>query len=98
MKKVFRYSPRRMSNTLRQNRTNDDIQRVRCTNEGSTIPPLDFRRVFAYHWRIKSERSSAMALPNTIHCGPAGWVYPHWNGVVYPKAKPRGFHPLEYLS
>src|SRR5579875_2624113 len=39
-----------------------------------------------------------MALPNTIHCGPAGWVYPHWNGAVYPKAKPRGFHPLAYLS
>jgi uncharacterized protein YecE (DUF72 family) len=35
---------------------------------------------------------------NPIHCGPAGWSYAHWNGVVYPKAKPRGFHPLEFLA
>ena len=39
-----------------------------------------------------------MALPTSLHVGPAGWSYPHWNGVVYPKAKPRGFHPLEFLA
>jgi uncharacterized protein YecE (DUF72 family) len=39
-----------------------------------------------------------MSLPTSIRCGPAGWVYPHWSGVVYPKAKPRGFHPLEFLA
>ncbi|MFN3324651.1 MAG: DUF72 domain-containing protein [Bryobacteraceae bacterium] len=33
-----------------------------------------------------------------LHCGPAGWSYPHWNAVVYPKPRPRGFHGLEYLS
>ena len=27
--------------------------------------------------------------------GTAGWAYPHWNGIVYPKA---GIHPLEVLS
>src|SRR5579863_9163830 len=27
--------------------------------------------------------------------GPAGWAYPHWRGVVYPKV---GAHPLEVLS
>ncbi len=32
------------------------------------------------------------------HIGTAGWSYPHWNGVVYPKAYPPGFHPLEFLS
>ena len=36
--------------------------------------------------------------PSSLHCGPAGWSYPHWNGVVYPKAKPRGFHPLDFLA
>ena len=39
-----------------------------------------------------------MSLPRTLHCGPSGWSYPHWNGVVYPRLKPRGFHPLENLS
>ncbi len=39
-----------------------------------------------------------MPLPAATHCGPAGWSYAHWNGVVYPKTKPRGFHPIEYLS
>ena len=39
-----------------------------------------------------------MPLPTSLHCGPAGWSYSHWNGTVYPKTKPRGFHPLEFLA
>jgi uncharacterized protein YecE (DUF72 family) len=39
-----------------------------------------------------------MSLPRTLYCGPSGWSYPHWNGIVYPRLKPRGFHPLEDLS
>jgi uncharacterized protein YecE (DUF72 family) len=39
-----------------------------------------------------------MSLPRTLYCGPSGWSYPHWNGIVYPKLKPRGFHALEDLS
>jgi uncharacterized protein YecE (DUF72 family) len=39
-----------------------------------------------------------MSLPRTLYCGPSGWSYPHWNGVVYPRLKPRGFHALEDLS
>src|SRR5579863_7136 len=30
--------------------------------------------------------------------GTAGWSYPHWNGLVYPKTFGSGFHPLEFLS
>lgn len=30
--------------------------------------------------------------------GTAGWSYPHWNGLVYPKSFPRGFHPLDFLA
>lgn len=30
--------------------------------------------------------------------GVAGWSYPEWNGVVYPKNFPTGFHPLQYLA
>ncbi|HEX5481825.1 MAG TPA: DUF72 domain-containing protein [Terriglobia bacterium] len=33
-----------------------------------------------------------------IRIGPAGWSYPDWRGIVYPKRKPRGFHGLEYLA
>ncbi len=38
------------------------------------------------------------ASPCIVRCGTAGWSYPHWNGAVYPKPKPRGFHPLEFLA
>ena len=33
-----------------------------------------------------------------IRIGTAGWSYPDWEGVVYPKTKPKGFHPLRYLA
>jgi len=34
----------------------------------------------------------------TIRFGIAGWVYPDWEGIVYPKPKPRGFEPLELIA
>ena len=39
-----------------------------------------------------------MSLPQTLHCGTSGWSYPDWNGIVYPRLKPRGFHPLTELA
>jgi uncharacterized protein YecE (DUF72 family) len=30
--------------------------------------------------------------------GVAGWSYADWEGRVYPRRKPRGFHPLPYLA
>jgi uncharacterized protein YecE (DUF72 family) len=33
-----------------------------------------------------------------IRVGTAGWDYPDWQGVVYPKPKPKGFDPLAYLA
>lgn len=33
-----------------------------------------------------------------IRVGPAGWSYPDWEGRVYPRPHPRGFHPLPYLA
>lgn len=30
--------------------------------------------------------------------GPSGWSYDDWAGVVYPRAKPRGFKPLAHLA
>ena len=33
-----------------------------------------------------------------LFVGPSGWSYPDWEGIVYPKPAPRGFHPLAYLA
>ncbi len=33
-----------------------------------------------------------------IRVGPAGWSYADWEGTVYPRRKPRGFHPLGHLA
>lgn len=33
-----------------------------------------------------------------IRVGTAGWSYPDWEGKVYPRTKPRDFHPLRFLS
>jgi uncharacterized protein YecE (DUF72 family) len=33
-----------------------------------------------------------------IHVGTAGWLYKDWDGVLYPKPRPRGFDPLTFLS
>ncbi|MBM3784609.1 MAG: DUF72 domain-containing protein [Acidobacteria bacterium] len=30
--------------------------------------------------------------------GPSGWHYPHWDGVIYPRERPRGFHALDFLA
>lgn len=36
--------------------------------------------------------------PHSLRIGPAGWSYPDWAGIVYPKRKPRGFHEAAYLA
>ena len=33
-----------------------------------------------------------------IRVGPAGWSYRDWEGIVYPRRRGRGFHPLRHLS
>lgn len=33
-----------------------------------------------------------------IRIGPAGWSYEDWDGIVYPRHKPKGFHAAEFLS
>ena len=37
-----------------------------------------------------------MPLPPKI--GTAGWSYPHWNGLIYPKTQAPGYHPLEQVA
>jgi len=33
-----------------------------------------------------------------IRVGPAGWSYKDWEGIVYPRPKPKDFHPLHFLA
>ncbi|HEV2200294.1 MAG TPA: DUF72 domain-containing protein [Bryobacteraceae bacterium] len=37
-------------------------------------------------------------MSTSLYIGTAGWSYPHWKGVVFPKAMPGGLHPLELLA
>lgn len=37
-------------------------------------------------------------LLGQIRVGPAGWSYADWEGIVYPRPKPRDFHEAEYLA
>lgn len=41
---------------------------------------------------------SCTSPTSNLRCGLAGWHYPHWDRIVYPSPKPRGFHALSYLS
>ncbi|MGI8765424.1 MAG: DUF72 domain-containing protein [Gemmatimonadaceae bacterium] len=33
-----------------------------------------------------------------VRVGPAGWVYPDWNGKMYPKPMPKGIDRLSYIA
>lgn len=33
-----------------------------------------------------------------IRIGTAGWAYEDWEGLVHPRPRPRGFHPLPHLA
>ena len=37
-------------------------------------------------------------MHSPIRVGTAGWSYPHWNGLVYPKTAASGFHALELVA
>lgn len=40
----------------------------------------------------------ARVVSESIRVGPAGWSYADWDGIVYPRPRPRGFHEAEYLA
>ena len=35
---------------------------------------------------------------SSLYIGTAGWAYPHWNGVVYPRTQAAVSHPLDLVS
>jgi uncharacterized protein YecE (DUF72 family) len=46
----------------------------------------------------KEKSKLATKLHARLRIGPAGWSYPDWNGYVYPKRKPKGFHEATFLA
>jgi uncharacterized protein YecE (DUF72 family) len=46
------------------------------------------------------QKANTMRKPaaGKILVGPAGWSYADWDGTVYPRSKPRGFHEAAYLA
>jgi uncharacterized protein YecE (DUF72 family) len=50
-------------------------------------------------WHRQCMQSSSSSSGRAdIRVGFAGWAYPDWNGVFYPKPRPRGFRELEYVA
>ena len=45
-----------------------------------------------------SKKKTAATLHANLRVGPAGWCYPDWNGYVYPRKKPKGFHEATFLA
>jgi len=43
-------------------------------------------------------RTVKKKLAANVRVGPAGWSYPDWNGTVYPRKKPKGFHEATFLA
>ncbi len=39
-----------------------------------------------------------MVEQEAVRVGTAGWSYPDWAGIVYPKTRPSGFHEAAYLA
>lgn len=45
-----------------------------------------------------NKRRMRTGSSKSIRVGPAGWSYADWDGIVYPRPRPRGFHEAEYLA
>ena len=46
----------------------------------------------------RSSRVSGSKRQAQMRFGPAGWLYKDWEGIVYPREKPKGFDPLRYIA
>lgn len=42
--------------------------------------------------------TAANNVSSNVSIGPAGWSHPAWTGLIYPAAKPRGFHALQRIA
>jgi uncharacterized protein YecE (DUF72 family) len=59
-------------------------------NRAAPLSPADSRP--------PSPAAAHVKLAPSIRVGPAGWSYPDWAGIVYPRSRSKRFHEAEYLS
>jgi uncharacterized protein YecE (DUF72 family) len=57
---------------------------------------VEIGKAIALAKREKGEIAATSRV--SLRIGPAGWSYPDWNGFVYPRKKPKGFHEATYLA
>ena len=43
-------------------------------------------------------RTRASSRKAEVRLGPAGWLYKDWEGIVYPREKPKAFDPLRFIA
>ncbi len=48
--------------------------------------------------RASRDRVPEAEAEAKLRFGPAGWLYKDWEGVVYPRPKPKGFDQLRYIA
>ena len=66
----------------------------------SAVPETLLDNRTAARYSGGEQKANTMRKPSAgkILVGPAGWSYADWEGVVYPRSKPRGFHEAAYLA
>ncbi len=47
---------------------------------------------------VRSGGKGASKKAAVVRVGPAGWLYKDWEGIVYPREKPKGFDQLRYIA
>ena len=83
---------------LRQAQGRSEAEGCSAAKPGDTACAREERSSLASTRNPSHQRSRACQSREVIRIGPAGWKYKEWEGVVYPKPKPRGFDELTYLS
>jgi uncharacterized protein YecE (DUF72 family) len=48
--------------------------------------------------KFQLDPETLMPASTPVLVGPSGWNFPHWEGVIYPSGKPKGFHPLQFIA
>ena len=48
--------------------------------------------------RRSTSAKGARTMGARVRFGPAGWMYKDWEGIVYPRPKPRHFDQLRYIA
>ena len=69
----------------------------------TNLPAIGIEQAFMTSMSLQRSgrgKASRYGAPRAadLRFGPAGWMYKDWEGIVYPRPKPRGFDQLRYIS